>query len=99
MNIHVILQSCVVLVLAQVCQADNYPQFRGADSNAVSPAPLPVTWSDLNGTQTNIRWKIPVEGEGWSQPIIWEGRLYMTAAVPADPSKKDSARPESNNGG
>lgn len=79
--------------------ADNYPQFRGADSNAVSPLPLPVTWSDVDGEQSNIRWKIPVQGEGWSQPIIWEGLLYMTAAVPSDPSKKDAARPESNDGG
>lgn len=87
------------LLLAQSCLAENYPQFRGADSDAVSPSPLPVTWSDVDGKQTNIRWKIPVEGEGWSQPIVWEDRLYMTAAVPSDPSNKDAARPESNNGG
>ena len=90
---------CFALLLAQVCVAENYPQFRGADSDAVSPSPLPVTWSDVDGKQTNIRWKIPVQGEGWSQPIIWEGRIYLTAAVPSDPSNKDAARPESNNGG
>ena len=99
MKTHVLLESFVALLLTQVCIAENYPQFRGADSNAVSPSPLPVTWSDVDGNQTNIRWKIPVQGEGWSQPIVWEGRLYMTAAVPSDPSNKDAARPESNNGG
>lgn len=99
MNVHVILPSCMALFFTQVCMADNYPQFRGADSDAVSAAPLPVNWSDFNGKQTNIRWKIPVEGEGWSQPIVWEDRLYMTAAVPSDPAKKKSTRPESNKGG
>ena len=96
---HLLCQWFFALLVTQVCLAENYPQFRGADSNAVSPSPLPVTWSDVDGNQTNIRWKIPVEGEGWSQPIVWEGRLYMTAAVPSDPSNKDAARPESNNGG
>lgn len=88
-----------VLLLTNVCFAANYPQFRGADADAVSPSPLPLTWSDVDGNQTNIRWKFPIEGEGWSQPIVWGGRLYITAAVTSDPSSEDVARPESNNGG
>ena len=83
----------VVLAVGQTCLAENYPQFRGANSNAVSAKPLPVNWSDAAGEQTNIRWKKPLEGEGWSQPIVWENRVYMTAAVPANPAKKNIARP------
>lgn len=89
----------VVLTMGQTCLAENYPQFRGANSNAVSATPLPVNWSDAAGKQTNIRWKKPLEGEGWSQPIVWDGRVYMTAAVPTNPAKKNIARPESNRGG
>jgi len=96
---YMVLNCFMILMLTQVCTAENYPQFRGADSNALSSSPLPVTWSDVDGNKSNIRWKIPVAGEGWSQPIIWEGRIYMTAAVPSDPSNKDATRPESNNGG
>ncbi|HAW32055.1 MAG TPA: pyrrolo-quinoline quinone [Planctomycetaceae bacterium] len=88
----------VVLAVGQTCLAENYPQFRGANSNAVSATPLPVNWSDEAGEQTNIRWKMPLEGEGWSQPIVWDNRIYMTAAVPASPANKNSARPESGNG-
>lgn len=88
----------VVLAVGQTCLAENYPQFRGANSNAVSTTPLPVNWSDEAGEQTNIRWKKPLEGEGWSQPIVWANRVYLTAAVPASPAKKNSARPESGNG-
>jgi outer membrane protein assembly factor BamB len=86
-------------LFAQVGAAEDYPQFRGANGDAISALPLPVTWSDVDGQQTNIRWKIPAEGEGWSQPIVWGDRLYITAAVPADPSNRKTARPESNNGG
>lgn len=89
----------MAFLFAQLAAAEDYPQFRGADSNAVSKLPLPVTWGDADGNQSNVRWKIPVQGEGWSQPIVWGGRVFMTAAVPSDPAKEDATRPESNNGG
>ncbi|HBE71465.1 MAG TPA: pyrrolo-quinoline quinone [Planctomycetaceae bacterium] len=81
------------------CLAENYPQFRGANGDAVSEKPLPVSWSDVDGKQQNIRWKITLEGEGWSQPIVWEDKLIFTAAIPLNSSDREKARPESNNGG
>lgn len=99
MRTHVLCQSLLAILLGQACLAENYPQFRGTNADAISPSPLPVTWSDVDGKQSNVLWKIPVQGEGWSQPIVWEGRLYFTAAVPSDPAKQRAARPESNNGG
>ena len=33
---------------AWVGVAENYPQFRGENANAVSPVPLPVRWSDAD---------------------------------------------------
>lgn len=80
-----------------VAQAENYPQFRGASANAVSPNSLPIRWSDTGQQSEGIRWKIKLPGEGWSQPIVWEDRLYLTAAVPSDSST--STKPESNRGG
>ena len=82
-------------LIAAPAAAENYPQFRGANSDAVSSQPLPVRWNDVGGEQTNIRWKVPARGEGWSQPIVWDGRIYVTAAV----SQATGTRPESNNGG
>ena len=96
---HLLYQSFLVLIVTQTCLAENYPQFRGANADAMSKSPLPLTWSDLDGNQTNIRWKMPLEGEGWSQPVVWGDRIFFTAAVPADPSNNDVVRPESNNGG
>jgi len=77
--------------------AENWPQFRGSDASAVSTTPLPVSWSIKDGQMKNIRWKIPVPGEGWSQPVVWDGQVIMTAAVPVD--AKDGTGPENDAGG
>lgn len=98
-RIHFFRPFVLALCLAPTCSAENYPQFRGANGDAIADSDLPVTWSDVDGVQKNIRWKIALEGEGWSQPIVWEDRLYLTAAVPSDPAAKATARPESNSGG
>ncbi len=94
-----ILATVFCAALTQASHGQNYPQFRGENSDAVSSAPLPITWSDVDGKRTNIKWKIQVPGEGWSQPIVWENRLYMTAAVPLDEADQDKIGPEVHNGG
>ena len=76
-----IVASCFLLG-NQNSSADNWPQFRGPNANAVSPQKLPTVWSDTDGKTENIRWKIPLDGEGWSQPIVWDNQIFMTAAVP-----------------
>ena len=60
----------LALCLAPTCSAENYPQFRGANGDAIVDSDLPVTWSDVDEVQKNVRWKIALEGEGWSQPIV-----------------------------
>lgn len=87
------------LTFSQASYSQNYPQFRGENADALSPQPLPTTWSDIDSEQTNIRWKISIPGEGWSQPIVWENRLYLTAAVPASKADQAKAGPEAHSGG
>lgn len=86
-----------VLAIGGTAIADNYPQFRGPQSNAVSSQPLPITWTDSEGKTQNIRWKIPVDGEGWSQPIVWDDLVYLTAAVAQ--SENADTGPETYAGG
>ena len=58
--------------------AANWPQFRGADSMGVSDNPnLPDHWS----TNQNVAWKIEIPGRGWSSPIVWGNRVFVTTAV------------------
>ena len=90
------------LLAPAVCRGgadENYPQFRGPAGDAVSPEPLPTEWADEGGELTNIRWKAPVGGEGWSQPVVWGDRVFTTLARPADPAEAAAAKPESNDGG
>ncbi len=85
-------------VAPQPSAAEDWPQFRGSTADAVSPTSLPLSWSNRDGRSHNIRWKIAVPGEGWSQPVVWDDRVYVTAAVPVAESSRDSG-PEPYEGG
>ena len=56
----------------------NWPQYRGAASDGLAEGDtLPDTWS----TTENVVWKVDVPGWGWSSPIIWGDRIFVTSAV------------------
>jgi outer membrane protein assembly factor BamB len=72
------IASIGLLALAQAtAAAADWPQFRGPDGQGHAGEPLPVEWSATK----NIAWQQPVPGAGWSSPIIYRGRLYLTTAV------------------
>jgi len=59
-------------------QAPNWPQFRGPGARGVSTgADLPEQWSATE----NIAWKAELPGRGWSSPIVWGKRVFLTTAV------------------
>ena len=65
----------------------HWPQFRGPDSNPVSDnAGLPVTWSKTE----NVEWVADVPGVGWSSPVVWGTRVFMTAATSGQRMKPPS---------
>ena len=70
-----------VFVPRAACQAEDWTEFRGpggqGQSNATS---LPTKWSETEG----IVWKVPIAGDGWSSPVVANGRIYLTTAVPLD---------------
>jgi outer membrane protein assembly factor BamB len=45
-----------------------------------------LEWSETK----NVRWKTPLEGTGWSSPVILDGQIWMTTAVdlPGDAGAK-----------
>ena len=63
---------------AQSGDADSWPQWRGptATGSATSGEP-PLHWNE----DTNIRWKIPIPGEGSASPIVWGDRVFVLTAV------------------
>lgn len=56
----------------------NWPQFRGPAATGVGIDPrLPDKWSGVD----NVAWKTDLPGRSWSSPIVWGGRVFLTAVV------------------
>lgn len=67
-----------VACLPVAATAADWREFRGSGAQGLAPAAkLPTTWS----ADKNVLWKTPLEGKGWSSPALFEGKLYLTAAV------------------
>jgi outer membrane protein assembly factor BamB len=84
------LATVILLSLAPAVRAgDNWPAFRGGAQAGVAEAPtLPETWD----TKTNVRWKAEIPGGGWSSPVVWGGRVFLTSVV------SDAKGPEARKG-
>lgn len=57
----------------------HWPQFRGSGSlgRGEDGSGLPSIWSQAE----NIVWKTSVPGLGWSSPVVWGNRIFLSAAV------------------
>jgi outer membrane protein assembly factor BamB len=78
MRILGIATSIVVLLGASLSADDNWPQFRGPGSRGVSDdRDLPETWSKTE----NVAWATKVAGRGWSSPIVWGDKIFLTTAI------------------
>ena len=72
---------------------DNWHQWRGPNANGVaSKGNPPAVWDD----KTNIKWKIKIEGEGSSTPIIWGDNVYILSAIETE--RKPDKPPELSKG-
>lgn len=57
---------------------ENWPQFRGSESRGVGTGKnLPTVWSETK----NVAWKTDVPGWGWSSPIVWGDKIFLTTVV------------------
>ncbi|MCE9534024.1 MAG: PQQ-like beta-propeller repeat protein [Planctomycetes bacterium] len=70
----------LVIFLSPLAAADNpnSPSIRGEHSDGLAEGKkLPDRWS----TTENVVWKKDIPGWGWSSPIIWGNRIFVTSAV------------------
>ncbi len=81
---------CVgLLATMTVAWAENWPQFRGADHNYLHASKdLPHEWSK----DKNIRWSVPIPGEGWASPVVWGDKVFIATAI-QEVEGKDTAPP------
>jgi outer membrane protein assembly factor BamB len=76
------VQRLLVLLLiagtSVLVQAEDWPQFRGPTGQGhATERGLPLEWSE----SSNIIWKTPVPGLGWSSPVVANGRVWLTTVV------------------
>ncbi|MEQ8788032.1 MAG: PQQ-binding-like beta-propeller repeat protein [Pirellulaceae bacterium] len=68
----------LVCVMFASLRAENWPQFRGPTGQGMSAETgLPLHWSATE----NVAWKTELPGEGWSSPVVWGDRVFVTTAT------------------
>src|SRR5262245_54127376 len=79
----------LLVALPLYARAEDWQQFRGPTGQGhYTGKPLPIEWS----TTKNVVWKQAIPGRGWSSPIVQDGRIFLTTAVPAKDSKDQSLK-------
>lgn len=61
-----------------VTKAQNWPNWRGPNGDGTSiETNVPLRWDSV----TNVVWKTRVPGKGYSSPVIWKDKLFITTAL------------------
>ena len=73
-----VLAGIVLAPAARAASPAAWPQFRGPNGAGIADdATLPVSWS----TTEHVAWTADLPGRGWSSPIVWGDRVFVTSAV------------------
>ncbi len=72
----------LMAVAAGLMAEEHWPQFRGPGAAGVADgADFPERWSATE----NVAWKREIPGVGWSSPVVWGDRVYLTTVVSTGP--------------
>src|SRR5215469_17271753 len=70
----------LVLSLAVLARAENWPSFRGMNASGVGDGrPTPAKWDATKNE--NILWKTPIPGLAHSSPVVWGDKVFVTTAI------------------
>jgi outer membrane protein assembly factor BamB len=69
----------VLVRLAAAAEGD-WPYWRGPNRDGMARGDAPLRWSDTE----HIAWKTTVPGRGFSSPVVWGDRIFLTTAVPTN---------------
>lgn len=66
----------LLLALASAAQAnERWPRFQGPPADGLLATELPLQWSPSE----KIAWQAKLPGYGQSSPVVWDGRVFVTA--------------------
>ena len=78
---------------APSANTDHWPEWRGPYRNGMARGDAPTAWSETK----NIKWKTEIPGRGFSTPVIWGDRVFLTTAVqtgkPPEPTPTPTPTP------
>src|SRR5437762_2638214 len=67
-----------LLLLTIAIRAEPWPQWRGPRGDGTSTeSNVPIRWSATD----HIGWKVPIPGKGYSSPIVWDERIFVTTCL------------------
>jgi outer membrane protein assembly factor BamB len=70
------LLALLLVSIASVAHAENWPQWRGPNGDGTSNEKnLPVKWTKSE----NIAWRVALPGPAGSTPAVWGDRIYVTS--------------------
>lgn len=73
------------IVGTDLCQAENWPGFRGLGAKGVAQSDQPpLRWDATDLGDASIQWRTEVPGLGHSSPVIYGDRVFVTTAIPQD---------------
>lgn len=78
--------SVLALTAALFGQTQNWPQFRGPGCAGVAEDDprLPEEWSETK----NVVWRVQIPGRGWSSPVVWGNRIFLTTVISSQAEEK-----------
>jgi outer membrane protein assembly factor BamB len=78
MRFKLLLLLAILLTSQLPARAENWPCFRGPTGQGISSEKdVPLTWS----LKENLAWQTEFGGLGWSSPIVWGDRIFLTATT------------------
>ena len=89
---------CLLLSPISAAEPDAWPRWRGPFDNGVAKGDAPIEFSDTK----NVTWKVKIPGRGFSSPVLWGDRIFLTTAVPmaeAAPAQPQGGRRGGPGGG
>jgi outer membrane protein assembly factor BamB len=74
----VFLCSVLLMLINPTAMAEDWPCFRGPSRQGISQeTDVPLQWN----LTSNVLWKTPIPGVGYSSPIVSDSRVYVTTAT------------------
>lgn len=92
---HIIYFALVLLITAFFAPGffavdNDWHQWRGPNNDGMARGDIPVEWSDTR----NVAWRATIPGRGFSSPVIWGDKIFLTTAVPIGDASAASAAPQ-----